>query len=85
MFATWHLTAQDPIAIALVILGVAWAIWLRSRLPAEAGCGGCPKSAEHAARPAKASVAARTAPDHRVALDHTRLGRRAAGGALVRG
>lgn len=36
----WHLTWQDPVALALALLGLVAAIWLRRRL-GRPGCGGC--------------------------------------------
>lgn len=42
MLASWYLTAQDPIAVGLVALGVLFAYWLRRRIPDAHGCGGCP-------------------------------------------
>jgi hypothetical protein len=36
----WHLTWQDPVALALALLGLLGALWLRRRL-GKPGCGGC--------------------------------------------
>jgi hypothetical protein len=42
MLASWYLTAQDPIAVGLVVSGVLFAFWLRRRIPDAHGCGSCP-------------------------------------------
>ncbi|MEZ4266712.1 MAG: hypothetical protein R3F39_10065 [Myxococcota bacterium] len=42
MFESWFLTAQDPIAVGLVVLGVAFSVWLRHSIPDTHGCGSCP-------------------------------------------
>lgn len=70
MLETWHLTIQDPIAVTLVVLGVALAVWLQRRLPSHGGCGGCPTAESHA-------PTGPAAPRGTVALSETRLGRRA--------
>ncbi len=37
----WHLTWQDPIAIALAVLGLVFVWWLRRRFEGESNCAEC--------------------------------------------
>lgn len=40
----WHWTWQDPVAIGLALLGIAFAWWLRRKTASKVG-GGCPTCA----------------------------------------
>ncbi len=55
MLASWYLTAQDPIAVGLVVLGVLFALWVRRRIPDAHGCGGCPAVQAPQRRPPRAA------------------------------
>ncbi|MCB9736074.1 MAG: hypothetical protein H6745_26095 [Deltaproteobacteria bacterium] len=74
----WHLTWQDPVAVALGALCLAFAWWLRRRVPPSTGCAKCPSKGHHGegseAR-AASSGDPRSGGLH-VPLSATRLGRR---------
>jgi hypothetical protein len=59
---SWHLTWQDPVAWAVVILGVGLAWWLGRRTPKD-GCASCGDEDPGGV-------------DARVDVSETRLGRR---------
>ncbi len=40
----WHLTWQDPVALALAVAGIALALWLRRRFDGGHDCGSCSKT-----------------------------------------
>lgn len=63
----WHLSWQDPVALALVVLLVFATRWLRKKL-APVGCGNCPHVTNEAAPP-------RPVAPTRVPLERLRLGR----------
>lgn len=74
----WHLTWQDPVALVLGALCLAFAWWLRRRVPASTGCAKCPSKGHHAPRSeaGAASAGGYDAGGVVVALSATRLGRR---------
>ena len=68
----WHTTWQDPVAIALVVVCVAFAMWLRRRVARDSGCGSC-----HAHGPSEPAAEGPSRPSGFVALGELRMSRRA--------
>ncbi|TNF38114.1 MAG: hypothetical protein EP329_01345 [Deltaproteobacteria bacterium] len=68
----WHLTWQDPVALALVVLSILFSRWLSRRLQ-RAGCAKC--NAHELAAPTPEPRGPRAA-GKMVALERLRIGSR---------
>ncbi|MCC6620862.1 MAG: hypothetical protein IT385_06385 [Deltaproteobacteria bacterium] len=71
----WHVTWQDPVAIALVVLVVLGARWLKRRLT-PVGCAACPHTGADASPDTRGPT-----PPTRVPVERMRLGRSGPSGA----
>lgn len=52
----WHLTWQDPAALALALAGLAFAWWLRRTLAVRGGCDRCGDQAVGPTGPTRVDV-----------------------------
>ncbi|MGM0575454.1 MAG: hypothetical protein ACQEXJ_06960 [Myxococcota bacterium] len=63
----WHLTWQDPVALALAIAGLVLAFWFWRRAPSDTGCHACKHASVERAREVEATP-------RRIQLGEMRLG-----------